>query len=326
MTPNPAPPGPGSGPGSAGGTGAADDTGGERDQVRLAPLFIWLSAVLWGFLGIFGKFAQNEGVSALEVGWWRAAIGCLLFGAHALVTRATFPRGRDLAVTAAFGLVGVSLFYGSYQLAVREGGASLASVLLYTAPAFVAVLGWTVLGERLGRREILGVLAALGGIALISFGGGEGVNVSAAALAFGITAGFSYALVYLYGRTFFPRYSPSALFCVMMGVGAVGLFPFTAFAGAKTPVAWANLVGVGLVCTYLAYVAYSAGLKHLPATRASIIATVEPVVAALLAAWLFAERLSAVSLAGAALVLGAALLLGTAVPAERGRSVVTGPE
>ena len=39
------------------------------------------------------------------------------------------------------GIAGVSIFYGSYQLAVKAGGASLASVLLYTAPAFVALLG-----------------------------------------------------------------------------------------------------------------------------------------------------------------------------------------
>lgn len=320
MTPEPS----GALPGGV--SGSTDGAGRRWDQVRLAPMFIWLSAVLWGFLGIFGKYAQNEGVGALEVGWWRAVMGCLLFGAHALATRARFPRGRDLAITAAFGLIAVSLFYGSYQVAVREGGASLASVLLYTAPAFVAVLGWTVLGEALGIREIAGVSAALGGIALISFGGGQGVNPSAAALAFGATAGFSYALIYLYGRAFFHRYAPSALFCVMMGVGAIGLLPFTGFAAAKTPVAWANLAAVGVVCTYLAYVAYSAGLKHLPATRASVIATVEPVVAALLAAWLFAERLAPVSLAGAVLVLGAALLLGTSVPTGRGTSAATRPE
>ena len=77
----------------------------------------------------------------------------------------------------------------------------------------------------------------------------------------------------------------------------------------KTGGAWLSLWGLALLCTYFAYLAYSAGLQHLPATRASVIASLEPVVAALLAALLFGERLSPLALGGAALVIGAALLL-----------------
>ncbi len=285
--------------------------------VRYAPAFVLAAAVLWGLLGIFGTQAQREGASALEVGFWRAAIGTILFGAQALWVRARLPRGRDLAVTAVFGMVGVGIFYGSYQVAVREGGASLASVLLYTAPAFVAVLGWAVLHERLGRVELTGVVASVGGIALISLGGGQGVNPTPLALSAGVTSGFTYALYYLFGRRYYPRYAPAALFAVMMPVGALCLLPFLAagdgpgLAGLMrhTPGTWANLVAIGVLCTFLAYTAHAVGLRHLPATRASVIASLEPVVAAGLAAALFGERLSSLALLGAAVVVGAALLL-----------------
>lgn len=282
------------------------------------------AAVLWGTLGIFGKQAQAEGVSALEVGFWRAVIGSVMFAGQARLLKVAYPTGRDLVATAAFGLVGVSLFYGSYQLAVRDGGASLASVLLYTAPAFVAVLGWLLLAERLGKTEVAGVIGSILGIAAISLGGGEGVSVTPWALAFGITAGFTYSLLYLFGRVFFNRYDPAALFSVMMLVGALGLLPFVPLGriGEHSGWAWVNVAGVGVLCTYLAYVAYSAGLKHLPAARASVIATVEPVVAAILAAWLFAERLSVLALLGAGLVLGSALML--SLPRRRRPSIPAG--
>ncbi|RJF71631.1 EamA/RhaT family transporter [Deinococcus cavernae] len=290
-----------------------------RDQTARpllpAPIYILIAAVLWGLLGILGKNAQTAGVTPLEVAFWRAALAGLLFGLHAGVTRAPLPRGKDLWVTAGFGLLGVSVFYGAYQLAVRSGGASLASVLLYTAPAFVALLGWAFLREKLGRREIMAVVGTLGGIALISLGGGQGVTVSAPALAYGLTAGFTYSLYYLYGKTFFGRYTPAALYAVALSIGAVGLLPFVHFT-AKTSAAWLSLAGLALLCTYFAYLAYSAGLKHLPATRASVIASLEPVVAASLAALLFGERLAALALVGAALVIGAALLLSTEKPSE----------
>ncbi|GAA5532806.1 DMT family transporter [Deinococcus aluminii] len=273
-----------------------------------APLLILLAAVLWGLLGILGKNAQAAGVGPLEVAFWRAVLGGSLFALHSAVTRSSLPRGRDLLVTAAFGLAGVSVFYGSYQLAVRAGGASLASVLLYTAPAFVALLGWALLRERLGVREGVAVAGTLTGIALISLGGGQGVNVTAAALAWGLTAGFTYSLYYLYGKAYFTRYAPTALYAVALPVGALGLLPFVEFSP-KTTAAWGSLVAIAVLSTYLAYSAYSAGLKHLPATRASVIASLEPVVAAGLAALLFGERLSPTALLGAGLVIGAALLL-----------------
>lgn len=271
-------------------------------------LLILTAAVLWGLLGILGKQAQAAGVSPLEVAFWRAALAGGLYALHAAVIRAPLPRGRDLWITAAFGIAGVSVFYGTYQLAVRAGGASLASVLLYTAPAFVALMGWAFLRERLGLRELAAVGGTLAGIALISFGGGQGVTVGPAALGFGLAAGFTYSLYYVYGKAFFHRYAPPALLAVALPVGALGLLPLVEFAP-KTAPAWGSLLALSFFSTYLAYLAYSAGLRHLNATRASVIASLEPVVAAALAALLYAERLSALALLGAALVIGAALLL-----------------
>lgn len=172
----------------------------------------------------------------------------------------------------------------------------------------MALLGWGLLRERLGVREGLAVAGTLMGIALISLGGGQGVNVTAAALTWGLLAGFTYSLYYLYGKAYFTRYPPTALYAVALPVGALGLLPFVAFS-AKTPAAWGSLAGIAVLSTYFAYLAYSAGLRHLPATRASVIASLEPVVAAGLAALLFGERLSTTALLGAALVIGAALLL-----------------
>lgn len=269
---------------------------------------ILIAAFLWGLLGILGKQAQTAGVSPLEVAFWRAALAGALYAIHAAFTRSALPRGRDLLITALFGVAGVSVFYGSYQLAVRAGGASLASVLLYTAPAFVAIMGWLFLKERLGKRELLAVVGTLSGIALISLGGGQGVHVTGLALGWGLVAGFTYSLYYLYGKAFFSRYSPAALLAVALPVGALVLLPFVQFS-AKTPAAWGSLGAIAVFSTYLAYLAYSAGLRHLPATQASVIASLEPVVAAILAAVLFHERLSFLALCGAVLVVGAALLL-----------------
>jgi drug/metabolite transporter (DMT)-like permease len=286
-----------------------------RTHALRGTLLILLAAGLWGTLGILGKYALAAGLHPLEVAFWRAVLGGALFAAHAWGSGARLPRGRDLGVTALFGLAGVSVFYAAYQLAVRAGGASLASVLLYTAPAFVAVMAWRLLGEPLGRREWGGVALTLAGVGLISLGGsGAGVSVNAPALGWGLVSGVTYALYYLMGKRYFGRYTPAAVYAVALPVGAAGLAPLVAFSD-KTPATWGLLGAIAVLCTYLAYLAYGAGLRHLPATRASVIASLEPVVAAVLAALLFGERLSAAALLGAALVVGSALALSLPRPA-----------
>jgi DME family drug/metabolite transporter len=270
--------------------------------------WVLVAAVLWGALGVLGKAAQAEGVAPLEIAFWRAAFGGALFALHALVTRASWPRGRDLTGTVAFGIAGVSVFYGSYQLAVRDGGASLAAVLLYTAPAFVALLAWWRFGERPGAREWLAVGVTITGVALVSTSGGGSVDAGVAAIAWGLTAGATYALYYIWGKLVFEQYAPAAVYAVAMPVGALGLLPFVSF-GARTQRAWLLLACMAVASTYLAYLAYAAGLKRLPATRASVIASIEPLVATGLAAVWFDERLGPVAWLGAAMVVGAALTL-----------------
>jgi DME family drug/metabolite transporter len=267
---------------------------------------ILVAAVLWSLLGIFGRLAQARGIAPLEVALWRAVIGGALFAVHARVTRAALPRGRDLAITAGFGIAGVSILYGSYQLAIQAGGASLASVLLYTAPAFVAVLSWRFLGEAIGVRAWLCVATTIGGVALISAGGVTGIEVSPAAIGFGLTSAVTYALYYLVGKLTFGRLAPAAVFAVAMPVGALGLLPFVTFA-AKDGTAWLILIAMGVLSTYLAYLLYGIALRRLPATRTSVLASIEPVFAAALAALFLGERLSGLAYLGGAMVAAAAV-------------------
>ena len=76
------------------------------------------------------------------------------------------------------------------------------------------------------------------------------------------------------------------------------------------------LLLTGLVASAGAYYVQTSVQRHIPAARAAIILTMEPVFAALFGYWLAGDRLNAVQLAGAALVLSA-LVLGEIVPVLR---------
>ncbi|MFN3538194.1 MAG: DUF2793 domain-containing protein, partial [Brevundimonas sp.] len=76
--------------------------------------------------------------------------------------------------------VGAWLDTGLSARALADGGASLAAVLLYTAPAFVALAGVLLFRDRVGRAGWAAGGLTVGGVALVSLGGGA-VRVSAPA-------------------------------------------------------------------------------------------------------------------------------------------------
>jgi drug/metabolite transporter, DME family len=173
-------------------------------------LLVLLAACLWGLLGPVSRIALAEGITPLELAFWRSALGTVLFGAHAAAAGRVRVARRDLPVVAGFGLVGVALFFGAYFRAIEAGGAALAAVLLYTAPLWVAVLAALFLAERITARKAAAVALAVGGVAGIALAGGAGpVRLGPGAVAWGLVAGVAYATYYLFGKRYFDRYDPA---------------------------------------------------------------------------------------------------------------------
>lgn len=281
---------------------------------RVGVLYILIAATLWGALGPVSKIAFAEGVAPLAVAFWRAFFGWVFFFVHAALRGSLAVERRDVAGVIIFALVSVSGFYGSYQLAVHYGGAARAAVLLYTAPAWVAIMAVLFLRETVRVRTVVSVVIAIVGVAMISLSGaGQGRLAGSApwiGIVFGLVAGFTYALYYIVGRQFLDRYSSITLFSWILIVGAAALLPFVSL---RIPSLRAGLalLFIGFAATYCAYIAYSLGLVRLRSSQAAVIATLEPVVAALLAYLFWQEYLGVGGYIGAVLVITGVVIQST---------------
>ena len=281
--------------------------------MKAGVLLIALAAACWGLLGPVSRLAFSEGVSPLEVSFWRAAIGCILFGIHALATRASLPKPRDVPAFILFGLIGGALFFASYQLAVQQAGASVASVLLYTAPVWVTIAGAVWLHERVTPVKIAAVVISLIGVLLIGFDTPP-MAFALTGIVWGLVAGISYASYYVFGKLYFHWYPSSVAYALAFVVAALVLWPFVEFVPLTAP-AIMSIVIIGTAATYLPYLIYAAGLKRMEASRAAIIAMTEPLVATALGHWWWGERLGMLGYAG-----GVLIFVGVAVSVLRRRS------
>ena len=283
-----------------------------------------LSAAAFGAMGIFGKLAFADGVTAGTLLAARFAIAavalwCLMVMKGSLSQmRALTP--RDLAIALGLGACGYALQAGCYFVALEHIDASLLSLILYTFPAIVTVAAVALGRERLDHRRVLALGLVSTGLALI-LGTVGASNVNGVGVALGLGAAFTYSTYILTSDGVASRVPALTLATLVCTGAAASLTIGSALAGQLHPgevtiAGWGWLACIAVISTVGAITLFFAGLSRVGPTSASILSTFEPVVTVVLAAVVLAEQLTPVQGAGGALVIAAVLVL-RVVPRQR---------
>jgi len=278
---------------------------------------VLLAALLWGTMGLFVRYFKALGLGVEEIVFIRIAVGAAAFSATMLIKdRSAFKlKLGDIWCFVGTGLVSLLFFTLCYFKTITLASLSTAAILLYTAPVFVVLLSALFFKERLTGQKLVACALAVAGCALVSGLGNAEAKISFIALLCGLGSGIGYALYSVFGRFALDRsYSPltiSAYTFLFALAGALPLADFKQIAVgfSNRPEAWAMLAAMGIVTAFLPYLLYTKGLSMVEPGKASITACAEPVVAALIGAAVFHERMSLSAAAGVAVVLAALVLL-----------------
>ncbi len=289
----------------------------------LGYLFVVGAAAMWGTIGIFFTILRDEyHLSAIAIGFLRATVaGFILICALAMFKPALLrvPR-RALLTYVGFGFFGIATFYLFNIQAVFLTNVATASVLLYTAPVFVTLFARWRWHEAITRRKLLALALATLGVAFVARAYDPaqlqlnliGVLVSAG-------AGFAYALFTIFSKLSSGQ-SPwtTAAYSLLFGglfllplqlvyvpeLSGQGLAPLL-----ENRAVWLVLLGLCLGPTLGSYALYNAAMRRVPASNASLVATIEPVVASIAGFVIFGQVLEPLQVVGAALILLAAVSL-----------------
>ncbi len=282
--------------------------------MKLAYILILLAATAWGSIGIAGEKLFTLGLSPSEVIWFRAFIS---FSALFVFTLANHRERlkinrHHIPLFILYGLISVALFYLAYFNAVQKAGIAMAAILLYTAPAMVVVLSRYFFKETIDRMKIVCVALTVTGCFLVVKGYDvSNLRLNLAGILWGLLSGFCYAMYSIFGKNFAKTYHPWTIVIYSQGIGGVFLtiwnFPKEVFASQYGIEVWLYLFYIGLVPTLFAYLCYNAALKYIAPGKASIIATLEPVMAVLFAYLLLGQVLEPVQMLGAFFVIIAVL-------------------
>ncbi|MFN8498024.1 MAG: DMT family transporter [Anaerolineae bacterium] len=270
---------------------------------------------LWSTTGpIIAALLANSSIAPLTLAAWRDIFACLaLLLALAVWRRPLLRLARPhWPFVALYGVV-LAAMNGLWTISVARNGAAISTVLVYTAPAFVALGSRWLFGERLGRNIIVALVMSLTGIALVA-GLYDPVSLAADPVGalVGIGSAACWAAYSLFGKAA-ARRGIKAPTLMVYTFGVAGLLLLAAQRGNGFPSigagTWLGILGLSAIPTLGGYGLYTASLAYLPAATASLIAATEPALTAFLA-WLFlGETLTPVQIVGSALIIGSVLAL-----------------
>ena len=272
-----------------------------------------MAAILYGSAYVATAFALRS-FTPLGAAAARGLLGAALLGAILLAPAAGGMRPTHLSASAMWrlgvlGLFGGGIFIVAMNLAVAMAGATVTAFVAGLYAVLAAALAVPVLGERPERRTVASLMVALVGTALLS-DLRPSVDL-AAGIGVGLVAAVSFALFLVFSRRWsrpygLPGASVALVALGMSGIGIGALVPILGDAGVEgvvLPEAAAAVIWLAVGPGALAAVLVVAGMRRLPARRASAFLLLNPPTAALGAWLLLGERLSAVQLIGGALIL-----------------------
>jgi drug/metabolite transporter (DMT)-like permease len=267
------------------------------------------SAILVRWAGVPGTVSAFYRVliaGVILMPWW-------VIRGSAAFAKASAPRRRVSARHAAIAVAGGVFFaldLAFWNTAVMKTQAAVASILGNNTPIFVGLMSWVVLRQRPRASFWIGLMLALAGCVLIM-----SANLRADTATRGSLFGDALALIasvffaaYLFVTERVRRSMDTLTFNALAIGGSIAALLVMALAQdlplwGYPPRTWAAFAGLGLVSQLAAYYALVYALGHLPATITSVGLLAQVPCTAILAMLLLGEPLSAVQIAGAAVVL-----------------------
>lgn len=277
---------------------------------------ILLAAALWGIIGLWNRRLMAGGLSPTGIVTVRnfggMALLCVVF---AVKDRSVFRVKKEhLKYFFGTGIVSVMLFTICYFSCQQICSLAVASILLYTAPSFVVVLSAILWKEPITRRKLAALFLTLLGCAMVCGLFSGAVTVTLTGILLGLGAGFFYALYSIFGRYALAHYDSMTVTVwtfLFAGPASLLLIRPADLTALDSDIAM-PMTAVCLVVfsTVLPYLFYTAGLSRVESGKASIIASLEPVVASLAGVVAFGEPMTAMTAAGILCVLGGVAILG----------------
>ncbi|MBO4910598.1 MAG: EamA family transporter [Lachnospiraceae bacterium] len=289
----------------------------DKRNKKLDFILIIVAACFWGSMGIFVRKLTEFGFDSIQIVSIRVTLAALIFALFlAIKDREGFRISiKDIPLFLGLGIGSILFFTVCYFSAITMMPLSTAAILLYTSPIWIMLMSALFFHEKINGRKIIALIFAFGGCVLVSGISGDGITLTG--LLFGLGSGIGYGLYSILGTIALRKYSPYTVTTYTFMIAAAGSWVISrpldmlskfSISGNLT---WLIFFCVltALLTAVIPFLSYTLGLRSVEASKAGIIATIEPVVATLIGIICFSESLTVLSGIGIVMILAAVIIL-----------------
>lgn len=283
-------------------------------------LLIILAGIFWGSMGIFVRgLTDLAGFTSIQIVSIRLSVAAIIF---ALILSIKDPKGfkinaKDIPLFLGLGLGSILFFTTCYFTAIRMMTLSVAAILLYTSPIWVMLLSVFLFHEKMTTRKLLALGISFLGCILVSGLGSGDSSITPIGVLIGLGSGLGYGLYSILGTIALRRYSTYTVTTYTFVTSAAGSLFLCSLPDLwhkitvcpHKPYLCFFIVLTGSVTAVIPFLLYTLGLEQVEASRAAILATIEPMVATLIGVVVFHEYMTVMSALGILCILGAIVLL-----------------
>jgi len=277
----------------------------ESKEDFLGISYTFFAVILWSIIGIFVRWIPE--VNSGMIVFYRflfATIVLLVYGIIFKKSESMKIKAKDIPYLLVPAIL-LSFTIYTYTIGLKTTTIANTVFLQQMAPLYVLVISAFLLKEKASKKTVLSVLVGITGGFIIFYYDLSTMNVSSNFYGnvMSTLSGFGWALYTISIRALGKRYDGLTTTLWMFLFASLIMSPFFVGSEILTPFSLLMLFLLGFLCTAGAFLLYSIALKHLVATKASIIVLAEGVLAGILSYFILGETVTQGTIIGGALIL-----------------------
>ena len=284
-------------------------------SARLGYIYVVLAALLWASSGSAAKFLFMDGMSPFQLVQLRSTISAALLFLWLLATKRSLLKikRKDLVY---FFLLGISLgaTQFTYLYAISMINVAAAILLQYQAPVLIAAYALLFKSRKLSPVTLAALMGAVTGCYfMVGAYNLDILNMNRHGILSGLACALAFALYSVKSEHGMRSYTPwTVVFYALLFAAVIWNVlkpPFSAFSLTYSYISWVWILFIAVFGTVIPYGLYNEGIKLILPTRASITATLEPVIAGSISFLFLGETMEPIQITGAGLVIASVLIL-----------------
>ncbi|BDR75714.1 DMT family transporter [Clostridium tetani] len=283
-------------------------------------ILVILAALLWGYLGIPTKNLYDFNFDSFSVCFFRTSIAGIFYFLYCFKKDANLLKidKKGLLFFILYGAIGFATTFICYNVSVNYTSIALGTMFMFTSQVWVVILSYFIFKEKFTSKKIIAIFLTLAGCFMMcKMHDPKNLNLNLKGVILGLISGITFALQIIFAKISSKKYSQNTLLAYSFIFASLFLIPFM---DAKStlnilsdtnnlyPIIQ-NIFVIGFFTTVIANGAYLKSVEHIEVGIASIIATLEIPIAAIIAYFVFHQTLDIIQIIGMFLIIISVIIL-----------------